>query len=108
MFKHAPLWPSIPLILLTGCSSAPPPTPATGSPPRLPFPSYVVNRSPEWLGGAAWRGGQPEHALAVDGQSCGVALDGRVHCRRQVAASVSRTDTVPSTGHPLADRPGSD
>ena len=68
-------------VLVGGCASSPAPPPALLE-PRMPFPQYVTHRVPESRGGAAWRGGEREPALALDGQSCGLALDGRVRCWR--------------------------
>ena len=69
-------------VLVGGCASSPTPPPALLMEPRMPFPQYVTHRLPESRGGAAWRGGEREPALALDGQSCGLALDGRVRCWR--------------------------
>lgn len=67
---------------LFGCAAPGPesqPTPT--SPVRLPLPRYVTHAPILALGGAAWRGGGREHALALDGQGCGLTARGALCCR---------------------------
>ena len=82
VLRLLPVLALIPAVLNGGCASTPAPVTAAITPARLPFPRYVVSPSSESLGGAAWRGGQAVHALRLDGQSCGVDFEGRVHCWR--------------------------
>jgi hypothetical protein len=94
MVNSARLWLVLPLVALLGCTTTPTPMPAAVSPSRLPFPSYVTSHAAETRGGAAWRGGQTEHALDPDGQSCGVAFDGRVRCWRRLGDPVTRPEIL--------------
>ncbi len=67
---------------LLGCAAPEPPsTPIPTSAVRLPLPRYVIHAHAPALGGAVWRGGGREHALALDGQGCGLTVRGAVRCR---------------------------
>ncbi|WP_200377337.1 hypothetical protein [Thiocystis violacea] len=41
------------------------------------------------IGGAAWRAGSRAHALALDGQVCGLTPRGEVRCYRRAVESRS-------------------
>ena len=88
----------LPGVLAGGCASPPAPTPAAMA-QRMPFPQYGTHRAPAIRGGAAWRVGEREPALALDGQSCGIALDGRVRCWR--IPPVAPTPLAAVSGAPL-------
>lgn len=67
---------------LLGCAAPEPPSPPSPtSAVHLPLPRYVIHVARPALGGAAWRGGAREHALALDGQGCGLTVRGALRCR---------------------------
>jgi hypothetical protein len=98
--KYRVMWISLSLVglVVAGCASSPAPTP-TAMAQRMPFPQYGTHRAPAIRGGAAWRVGEREPALALDGQSCGIALDGRVRCWR--IPPVAPTPLAAVSGAPL-------
>ena len=75
------------LTSLVGCAAPPIQPPPTPDLIRMPLPRYVTHVPAPMLGGAAWRAGRRVHALALDGQVCGLTYRGEVRCQRPMAES---------------------
>ncbi|WP_200377338.1 hypothetical protein [Thiocystis violacea] len=65
-------------------------------PTRLPLPRYATHTRAPTIGGAAWRAAQRAHALALDGQVCGLTPRGEVRCYRPAVESRSPSQPLPA------------
>ncbi|WP_209262195.1 hypothetical protein [Thiorhodococcus minor] len=84
------------LASLVGCAAPPIQPPPTPHLIRMPLPRYATHAPEPRLAGAAWRAGRRTHALALDGQVCGLTHGGEVRCQRPMAKSTPPSRPLPT------------